>query len=112
MSRVLDTIIARHDAFDPVKVSVPEWGVELFFTPMTPAERAKIRQGVNEDDETEMMIRFVVHKACDKDGTLVFEATPETFATLQAKAEVRVLRRILAESDGPAAAEGEDVKNG
>lgn len=113
MSDILKIIAERHDAQAPTAVEVPEWGVTLYFTPLTPAERSAINKGIDPNDDGELLISGLIQKARDKDGKRVFEDTPETRATLSGKAEFRVIRRIMnAASAAPGAESTDDAKNG
>ncbi|MEC7763385.1 MAG: hypothetical protein VX874_15895 [Pseudomonadota bacterium] len=112
MSDILQIISERHDAQAPTAVEVPEWGVTLYFTPLTAAERAAIRKGVNPDDDGEMLVSGLIRKARDKDGKPVFEDNATTRATLVGKAEFSVIRRIMNEASAASpVGTADDVKN-
>lgn len=108
---ILAAIEAAHDDCDLVKVHVPEWGgVDLYFQKdLTVRQQKQIRAGVDANDEGALMASFIIHQAMDADGKRVFEADATTRATLEGKAGLRVLTRILSEIGGPEPA-GE-VKN-
>lgn len=79
-------------------VEVPEWGVTLYFTPVTGAERVAIRRGINPKDQEELFVSAIQHKATDEAGNQVFDDTVETRAKLMQNADMGVVMRILAES--------------
>ena len=111
----VDILAAIETAFDerePVKVNVPEWGgVDLYFQPdLTVAQQKQIRAGINANDEGALMASFIIHQALDAEGKRVFEANAKTRATLESKAGLRVLTRILSEIGEPETQEA--VKNG
>ena len=99
MSDILQTISQRHADQTATEIDVPEWNTKLYFTPLTAAERASIRKGIDAEDDGEMMIASIIRKACDKDGKRVFEDTAETRAILSGKAEFSVIRRIIEAAD-------------
>lgn len=101
MNSILETISQRHADQKPTEIDVPEWGAKLYFTPLTAAERASIRKGVDPDDDGEMLIASIIRKARDKDGKPAFEDNAETRAILAGKAEFSIIRRIIQEADGP-----------
>jgi hypothetical protein len=110
---ILDIIAQRHDAQAPTEVEVPEWGVTLYFTPLTASERSAIRKGIDPDDDGEMLISGLIRKARDKDGKPVFTDDAKTRATLAGKAEFSVIRRIMNAASGASPiASADDVKNG
>lgn len=109
MSDIL-TAAKAHFAETSLKpIKVPEWGKTVYFAPPTFAEAARIKKGVSNADDTELMVRTVVHKCLDKGGKRVFGDDPETLVALQTQVDARVLQRILvAMGDTPEVGE---VKN-
>lgn len=93
---LLDKVVAA--AREPVRVHVPEWDTDLFFTPVTPAERARIRRGIKPDDIETLWISTLQHKAMLKGGGPAF--TPGDLKErekLLASADLSVVLRILRE---------------
>lgn len=115
MSGLLDRI-AAHGARPPVRVPVPEWGVDLYFRPLTPAQATRINKGIAESDHAALAVNFIVELALDGSGKRVFEGTPEERATLEGKADLAVITRIVTQaratdSTAPQNLEPADAKN-
>ena len=99
---ILAAIEARAKKCPIVKVSVPEWGCDLWFRKdITIAEQQQIRAGIPADEEAALMASYVLHQAMDADGKPVFEVDAISRATFEGKAGVRVLARIMAEVGAP-----------
>lgn len=95
---LLDKIVAAKGAVEPVRVRVPEWDTDLYFNPVTPAERARIRRGIKPNDVEAFWISTLQHKALLADGTPAF--TPGDLKErekLLASADLSVVLRILRE---------------
>lgn len=102
MSDVLGGIEQAYEGRERVSVEVPEWGCTLWFQKhLTLLERKILRTGIKADDEAGMIINFLIHRAENEDGSPVFEASATTRATLEGKADVTVLLRIMQEIGAP-----------
>lgn len=107
--KLIDVIATKYDATPLQPVEVPEWGVTLYFRPLTPAERASIRKGISENDDEEMLVAGLIRKALDADGKPVFDDNAETRAALHTKGDLNVIVRIMADVGKSAASK---AKNG
>lgn len=99
MSDILAKLQAVHEGRQMVKVEVPEYGLDLYFPPLTLADRERIQRGVNPNDETALMVSGLIHQAKTKSGEPAFPDSPQMRAELH-KFEVGVMMRIMAESGG------------
>ncbi|UWQ59966.1 hypothetical protein K3722_07500 [Leisingera caerulea] len=99
MSDILSKLRAVHDSRAMVKVHVPEYGLDLYFPPLTLADHEKIRKGINPKDEHALMVAGLVHQARTETGEQAFPNTPQIKAELH-RMEFGVLARIMAESAG------------
>lgn len=106
MSEITDKIKAHFEALGTREIPVPEWGITIYTTPVTVAERARIYgQGAKSNDQ-DFVARILVTKAKDRDGKPLF--TLEDQAVLLQKADSGVLIRVAAaimNGDSPPAAE-------
>lgn len=109
MSDILQKMAAVHEGRSLHPVAVPEYGFTLYFTPLTVAERARVRKGVAADDDEELWVNTLIHKARDKDGNPVFSDDGKTRKQLY-QMDMQVLKRILEEAQ-PDQGSGADVKN-
>lgn len=98
MSDILARMQAVHEGRKAKKVPVPEYGFDLYFTPLTVADRSRIRKGVDPSDDDELTIKTLIQKACDKDGKPVFEDDGATRKVLY-QMDMNILRRILEEAE-------------
>lgn len=98
MSSILDKIVAASGAAQKVRVRVPEWDCDLYFSPLTPAERSRIRKGIKPDAIEAMFVSTIQHKARDAEGAPVFGLDPKTRDKMLAHADMTVIMRILREA--------------
>lgn len=92
--RAIDQIVQRYKATRG-KVVVPEWGLTLYFSPITYADLDAI--GTSDSDKKNN-VRTIIFKAENKGGEKLFSSGDE--AHLMANAEARVLTRIVREMVG------------
>lgn len=79
-----------------IKVDVPEWNCSLWFpVDITVAQQKTVRAGVSADDDGAKIASFILHMAEQKDGSKVFEPNAKSRATLEGKAGMRVMMRIM-----------------
>lgn len=103
MSDILAQLKKVHDAREKVHVHVPEYGWDLYFPPMTVADRETIRRGVRKDDEQALMVNALVHMARTEAGAPFFDVPPAHKPALMAelyRMEFGLLMRIIAQSGG------------
>lgn len=91
----------------PKKMTIPEWRLdedaedpEVFFTPMTLADKAKIRKFAK--DDAELAAEIVILKCQDSDGNAVFTRADkqEIMRKMDQAVIERIASAILGESDG------------
>jgi hypothetical protein len=105
MSDITDRIRQHFEALGTREIPVPEWGVSIYSTPVTVAERAKIYAGEKKTDQ-DFLVQILLTKARDREGRPLF--TLEDKAVLMQKADSAVLIRVAAaimNADSPPAAE-------
>lgn len=98
MSDLLNRIAAHGEESlsERVEVEVPEWDCTLWFPrSLTVAQQQRIRKGVPTGDQAALMVSFIMHQAQTEDGNPAFERNAKTRATLEGKADMRVLARIM-----------------
>lgn len=99
MSDLLSKLRTAHDQRVMRSVEVPEYGITLYFPPLTLADREKISRGINPRDEIALSVSALIHQAKDADGSPAFPDKPATRAELY-RIEVDVLQRIMAQAQG------------
>jgi hypothetical protein len=101
---ILDRIRADFDAKSRRSIDVPEWGCTVYWNPLTLAERRRIIAGIDQDDESGMIVALIVEKALDAEGRKLFgaDAGPpaQVRATLDGTADALVLGRISRAIEG------------
>ncbi len=105
MSEIADRIRQHFEALGTREIPVPEWGISIYATPVTVAERAKIYAGEKKSDQ-DFLVQILLTKARDRDGRPLF--TLEDKAVLMQKADSAVLIRVasaIMNADSPPAAE-------
>lgn len=116
MSDLLTRIAAHGEEAlgERVAVEVPEWGCTLWFPKtITVAKQQRIRKGVDANDKAAMAAAFIMHTAENEDGSPAFERTAKTRATIEGKADLRLLWRIMGDIGADMADEDvETAKNG
>ncbi|MCB5199020.1 hypothetical protein LGQ03_07190 [Loktanella sp. TSTF-M6] len=98
MSDILAAIERAHEdrKNDRVKVHVPAWGVDLWFPRhITLARKDMINKGIRPDDESALIVNFVLHQAQNEDGTQAFKVDAISRATLTGKATAAELIQIM-----------------
>jgi hypothetical protein len=97
MTSALDKITAHFAGAGLTPVEVPEWGLTLYFRPVTGHDRTNVRRGVDPSDESELIANFVRLLALDENGERVFDDTPKTRAVFNGGCDFNILTRIVAE---------------
>lgn len=103
MSDILAKLKAAHDARQMVHVHVPEYGLDLYFPPLTVADHEAIRKGVAKGDDHQLMLNGLIRQAHDKAGNRVFDVPVEDKPAVMAelnRMDFDVLQRIIRESSG------------
>jgi hypothetical protein len=111
MSEILSKIAAHFDALGTRKIEVPEWGTEIYASPVTLAERTRIYAGAKGDNDYEVLAKIIITKAKDAEGKPLFTLADK--ATLLQRADAAVLIRLAAEiMNGPSATpDASELKN-
>ncbi|GAA5073476.1 hypothetical protein N0B44_15580 [Roseibacterium beibuensis] len=99
MSDLLDRLVAQAESVAPVCVSVPEWSTELYFKPLTGADRMTIRRPLGKKPtEEELIVSTLQHKAMDADGKRVFETDQAARVKMLKALDLEVVMRVLREA--------------
>lgn len=116
MTDILSRIAAHGEErrAERTRVEVPEWDCALWFPKaLTVARQQRIRKGVSADDQAGLVVSYILLEAQTEDGGPAFPEGAKSRATLEGKADMAVLMRIIREAGGPGAAETvADAKNG
>ncbi|UWQ77607.1 hypothetical protein K3725_09755 [Leisingera sp. S132] len=99
MSDILAKLKSVHSDRKMVKVHVPEYGIDLFFPPLSLADHEAIRKGIRPDDEHALMVSGLIHQAKNADGTPAFPNEPAVKAELH-RMEFAVVARVMREAAG------------
>lgn len=101
MSDITDRIKAHFESLGTREIVVPEWGLTIYSSPVTTAERHRIYSGSKGDNDYEVLAKILITKAKDREGKPLF--TLEDKAVLLQRADSSVLIRVSAEiMNGPA----------
>lgn len=92
---ILEKIKADYASKTMRKIEVPEWGVDIYFNPLTLAERKHISTGHAPDDDGGITASMLIKKALDKDGKPIFKGDAVTRATLEGQTDAAVIARIV-----------------
>lgn len=95
MNEALAKIAAHFDAIGTRKIEVPEWGLDIYTSPVTIAERTRIYAGTKGDNDYDLLVRILITKARDAEGKAMFTVADK--ATLLQRADSNVLIRVAAE---------------
>ena len=111
MSDVLARIASHFESLGVREITVPEWDVSFYVTPVTVAERQRIYAGgKGGDNDFEILVRILIEKARDKDGKRLFTLADK--AALMQKADSAVLVRVAGEIlSGGDAPRSDELKN-
>lgn len=93
---VLDKISADYAAKSGRKISVPEWGVDIYHNPLTLFDRKQLNKGVGGGDEEAVFLNIVIQKSLDEGGKRIFNDNAKTRSILEGKADATVITRIIA----------------
>lgn len=103
MSDILARLREVHAKTEMVRVPVPEYGMDLYFPPLTVSDQTAIRRGVAKTDEAGIMVNALIRQARDADGNRVFDVPLKDLPELKAELHrmpFAVLLRIVIESGG------------
>ena len=110
MSDILAKMQAAHDERAKMTaVEVPEYGITLYFPPLTLADRSYIRKIAGSEDDVELMICTMIRMAHDEEGNRVFKDDGPSRKTLH-EMQVSTMQWIMERAD-PGPAEAEPAKN-
>jgi hypothetical protein len=109
MSDAISRITEHFNSLGIRKLDVPEWGMTIYSTPVTVAERTRIYRNSKGDNDYETVVEILLVKSLDEKGAKLFTAADKP-ALLQ-KADSNVCIRVAAwlmSSDTPKA---DELKN-
>lgn len=106
---ILQKIKADYDGKKMRKVAVPEWDAEIYFNPLTLAERKRIAKGHDPKDDAGLTVSLLIEKALDADGKRIFDGSAETRAALEGATDAAVIARVVTQMG--AAQTHEEAKN-
>lgn len=109
MSEATDRIREHFQALGVREISVPEWNMVIFSTPVTLGERHRIYAGIKSENDYEVLAKILIAKAQDKDGNKLF--TLEDRPVLLQKADSAIMIRVAAEIMNGAAPPAAELKN-
>lgn len=99
MSDILSKLREVHSARARTHVHVAEYGIDLYFPPLTIAARERCRRGVNPKDEHALYVNTVIELAETEDGEKVFSHTPKVVKELY-QMEFATLMSIVLRAGG------------
>jgi len=111
MSDLLQIIVDQAAQAKPKPVVVPEWKTTVYFLPLTPAERIEIRRGIDPNDQEDLLVSTLQHKARDAEGNRIFDCSVIERAKLMKSIDMEVLQRVLIQAGSSVATDEEDLKN-
>lgn len=85
MSDILSRLKSVHDAATREKVHVEEYGLDMYFPPLTLALKQECAKGINPKDETALMVGYVHRAAEDEAGEKLFPQTGKEVAQVVAE---------------------------
>lgn len=111
MSEAISKITSHFEALGTRVIEVPEWGLTIYSTPVTVAERNRIYSKGGGDNDFELLVRILIEKARNEKGEKLFTIADK--AVLIQKADSSVLIRVATEiMSGPQNAPGfDELKN-
>lgn len=95
MNEALAKITAHFDAIGTRKIEVPEWGIEIYTSGVTLAERTRIYANSKGDNDYEILVNILIAKARDANGKPLFTLNDKP--TLLQRADSSVLIRVAAD---------------
>lgn len=92
MTNALDAALAHYKSLGTQSLFVPEWGITVYWTPLTPADSDKFVK-LNDDGKTmAVLLDLLVGKALDADGKRLFDLDAKQ--KLRVAADQTVISRI------------------
>jgi len=89
---VLDNAKAHFDKLETKVIEVEEWETVIYATPFTMGEKKKLWKHAKEDD-IEFMVRTLLLKALNKDGSKMFDISDKI--TLMNHVDPNVIVRVV-----------------
>ena len=89
---VLDNAKSHFDSLEPKVIEVEEWDTVIYASPFTMGEKKKLWKHAKEDD-IEFMVRTLILKALNKDGTKMFDISDKI--TLMNHVDPNVIVRVV-----------------
>lgn len=91
---VLDNAKAHFDSLETKTIEVEEWDAIVYATPFTMGEKKKLWKHAKEDD-IEFMVRTLILKALNKDGSKMFDISDKV--ALMNHVDPNVITRVVGE---------------
>lgn len=109
MSDAIDRVRAHFDSISTAKrIEVPEWGMTIFCTPVTLAEKARLfKKGA--EGNIELLVDVLLLKATDEKGAKLFDVSDRP--TFLNRADSNVIGRVASEIMGTDGPKGDELKN-
>lgn len=107
MSDAISKITAHFEALGTRELHVPEWGMTIYWTPVTVAERTRIYSGTKGDNDYETVVKILLDKARDADGKKIFtiDDRPALLQRADSSVVIRVAADIMSGGGAPVAKE-------
>ena len=109
MSEAIDRVRAHFDSISTAKrIEVPEWGMTIFCTPVTLAEKNRLF-GKSAAGNLELLVDVLLLKATDEKGAQLFDISDRP--TFLNRADSNVVGRVASEIMGTDSPKGDELKN-
>lgn len=89
----IDKIKAHYEKIGTRKIHIKEWGLDVFVTPYTVADRIRVYRGDIPEDE--VIVQVIIEKAKDEKGDPLFTLADK--AVLMQRCDAKVLTRLARE---------------
>ena len=89
---ILDNAKTHFDSLETKVIEVEEWEATIYATPFTMGEKKKLWKHAKEDD-IEFMVRTLILKSLNKDGTKMFDISDKI--TLMNHVDPNVIVRVV-----------------
>lgn len=104
MNSVIERALKHYEDLGRQQIDVPEWGVTIYWTPLTLEEANKLARGAEARGKPGTAADLIIMKAVDEKGEKLF--TIEHKQKLEQKVDRNVLLRISNAMMGDASVEG------
>lgn len=91
----IDNIVSHFESFGTRTIRVPEWDLDIYFSPINIKEQRQLLR-VAKNDDLKFLVHALILKAKDKDGNKIFDLMKDE-VVLMSKADPKVLTRVVTE---------------